>query len=98
MYFDAMTDPEYKPSFLARLATLATIGVVIIQIMMAIEVRPHAASVVLIFIPAFSFMAVAGIYYLFKGKPSGADSVIASGLYRAWSVSVIGGAAYSLFV
>lgn len=93
-----MTDPEYKPSFLARLATLATIGVVIIQIMMAIEVRPHAASVVLIFIPAFSFMVVAGIYYLFKGKPSGADSVIASSLYRAWSVSVIGGAAYSLFV
>ncbi len=93
-----MSDHENKPSFLARLATLATVGVVIIQIMLAIEVRPHAASVVLIFIPAFSFMAVAGIYYLFKGKPSGADSVIASGLYRAWSVSVIGGAAYSLFV
>lgn len=93
-----MTDLEERTSFLARLAILATIGVVIVQVIMACEVRPHAAPVVLIFIPAFSFMVVAGIYYLFKGKPTGADSVIASGLYRAWSVSVIGGAVYSLIV
>lgn len=47
---------------------------------------------------ALSYLVVAGLYYLFKGKPANADAVIASRLYRVWGVSVIAGAIYSFLI
>ena len=47
---------------------------------------------------ALSYLAVAGLYYIIKGKPTNADAAIASRLYRVWGVSVIVGAIYSFLI
>jgi len=47
---------------------------------------------------AFSYLVLAGLYYLIKGKPTNADAVIASRLYRVWGASVIFGAIYSFLI
>ena len=96
-----MTDPDDKPSFLARLSIVATIGIVILQIGLGVAVGMDAKRgvavdtedwILVVLFPAVSFFAIACLYYLFKGKPSNADAVVASRLYRVWGVSVIGGA------
>jgi len=98
LYYDTMTDPEDKPSFLARLAVVVTVGVIGWQIYWAGWASLTGswgsldALTVLILMPGLSLLGVAGIYYLFKGKPSPADAVFASRLYRVWGVSLIGGA------
>jgi hypothetical protein len=48
----------------------------------------------LILLPAVSFLAVACLYYLFKGKPTDKDKVIAQRLLICWLTSVLGGAGY----
>lgn len=92
LHFDAMTDPEDKPSFLARLSILGTIAAIVMQMTMSFEPASRDAMVVTMFIPGSLFMGIAGVYYLFKGKPMGADSVIAGRLYQAWGASLLGGA------
>lgn len=47
---------------------------------------------------ALSYLAIASLYYLIKGKPTNADAVIASRLYRVWGASVIIGAIYSFLI
>ena len=100
-----MTDPnpDERPSFLARLAIVATIGIVILQLGFVFEIvagmkrvgRVHPESwLPLILLPAVSFLAVACIYYLFKGKLTDTDKVIAHRLLICWLTSVLGGAAY----
>ena len=97
-------DPDERPSFLARLAIVATIGTAILQIGMAYAIttaeRRHTevdneSRSLLYCLPAVSFFSVACLYYLLKGKPTNADAVIASRLYRVWGASVIIGAIYS---
>ena len=98
LYCDAMTDPEDKPSFLARLAVVVTVGVIGLQMYNAgwASLTGHWRSIdalsVLVLYPGIFLLGVAGLYYLFKGKPSNADAAIASRLYPVWGVSVIGGA------
>lgn len=101
LYCDAMTDPNEKPSFLARLAVVATIGIVVLQIGLDVAVITDAKRgmnvdaldwILTVLFPAVSFFVVACLYYLFKGKPSNADEIIASRLYRVWGMLVIGGA------
>jgi hypothetical protein len=87
-----MTDSQEKPSFLARLSILATIVTVVIQLGKSFEIASPAAAQVTIIFPAFSYMLIAGIYYLFKGKPTEADAVIAGVLYQTWFFSLLGGA------
>ena len=87
-----MTDPKDKPSFLARLSILGTIAAIIMQMTMSFLAGSRDAVVVLMFIPGSLFIGIAGVYYLFKGKPMGADSVIAGRLYKAWGASLLGGA------
>lgn len=91
LYFDAMTDPEDKPSFLARLSILGTIAAIIMQMTTSFVEGSRDAIVVTMFIPGSLFMGIAGVYYLFKGKPMGADSVIAGRLYQVWGASLLGG-------
>jgi hypothetical protein len=138
-----MTDPEDKPSFLARLSIVATVGVVVSQFVLfvggvmekrfinrayptkqkefsdaevfgkaviniddlpddATTAQPkvfdgHSLLFVCLLI-ALSYLVVAGLYYLIKGKPTNADAVIASRLYRVWGASVIVGAIYSFLI
>jgi hypothetical protein len=102
-----MTDPDEKPSFLARLAIVATIGAVAFQIFLGIVSiwmkmkngkAPSEASVFVGIFPALSHFTVAGLCYLFGGKPTGANAVIFSRLYRVWAVSIIVGAIYSFLI
>lgn len=86
-----MTSSDDKPTFLARLSILETIGAVILQMTMSFVPGSRDAAVTLIFIPGFMFMGIAAIYYLFKGKPTGVDSVVANRLYQAWIASLVGG-------
>ncbi len=99
-----MTDPEDKPSFLARLAVVVTVGVIGWQIYWAGLVSLTGrwgsldALTVLILMPGLSLLGVAGIYYLFKGKPTNADEFIAEELTSAWSISLGLGAIYCFFI
>ena len=102
-----MTDLDEKPSFLARLAIVVTIGVVALQIFLGIVAlwmkmnggkAPSEAAVIVGIFPALSHFTVAGLCYLFGGKPTGANAVIFSRLYRVWAVSIIGGAIYSFLI
>lgn len=102
-----MTTPDDNPSFLARLAILATIGAILTQIangvFLAVVVdladttaplSPRNAKDTLInvlIVPAIIYLGTAGIYYLFKGRPKGVDSRIASGLYYTWGISLFVG-------
>ena len=91
-------NPDERPSFLARLAIVVTVGVIGLQIYNAGWAsltgnwRSIDALEVLVLLPGIFFSYVACLYYLFKGKPSNADAAIASRLYPVWGVSVIGGA------
>jgi hypothetical protein len=99
-----MTDPEENPpSFIARLAMVATIGIVVLQLGFVFEVvggmkrvgrRLPESWLNLILLPAVSFLAVACLYYIFKGKPTDTDKVIAHRLLICWLSSVLGGAGY----
>jgi len=100
-----MTDPVENPSVLARLAVVVTAGVVIGQIffvaadlvLLASKGHMHNDTYYFVGIAApLSLFAVASLYYIFKGKPTNADAVIASRLYRAWAISVIGGTIFTL--
>jgi hypothetical protein len=107
LYCDAMTDPDDKPSFLARLAIVVTIGAVALQLFFGIlamwmkmsngKAPSEAAFIVGIF-PTLSHFGVAGLCYLFGGKPTGANEVIFSRLSRVWIVSFIGGAIYFFLI
>ena len=102
-----MTDPDDKPSFLARLAIVVTFGVLAFQLFGGIlalwekmkrgKVGGEAIAFVGIF-PVLAHFAVAGIYYIFKGKPTNADIVVASWLYRAWAISLIGALAFCILI
>jgi hypothetical protein len=87
-----MTDSNEKPSFLARFSILATIVTIIFQSLTSFTIGSDAAVLVTLIYPAFSYMVIAGIYYLFKGKPTEADTVIAGGLYQVWFFSLVIGA------
>lgn len=72
-----MTDPDDKPSFLARLAAVVTIGMAIFQIILFVEaIRESRAGVskmsdawtTLILFPTVSFCAVGGLYYLINAE------------------------------
>jgi len=102
-----MTDPDEKPSFLARLAVVVTVGVVVLQLVLCVEgVEGKINSgrslyrgwFFVCLLPTISHIAVAGLYYLIKGNPINTDAVMASRLYRVWAVSAIGGAIYCLLV
>jgi len=102
-----MTDPDDKPSFLARLAIVATIGAVAFQIFLGIVSiwmkmkggkAPSEAALFVGIFPTLSHFGVAGLCYLFGGKPTGANAVIFSRLYRVWAVSIIVGAIYSFLI
>jgi hypothetical protein len=71
---------------------LGTIAAIIMQMTMSFEPASRDAMVKTVFIPGSLFMGIACVYYLFKGKPMGADSVIAGRLYQAWVASLVGGA------
>jgi hypothetical protein len=86
-----MNDSNEKPSFLARFSIVATIVTFILQYSMAFVTGSHAPALITIIYPSFSYALIAGIYYLFKGKPTGADSVIADRLGQAWVASLVGG-------
>ena len=123
-----MTDPDDKPSFLARFSVVATNGVCVFQFVLfvgglmekwfinsayspsgrkysdgeATATRPEGfegmALLYVCLLIALSYLVVAGLYYLIKGKPTNADAVIASRLYRVWGASVIIGAIYSFLI
>lgn len=96
-----MTDPDDKPSFLARLAFVVTIVVLALQIFGGIVARSninwpnsydYKLGVFLVsFFPLLAHSAFACIYYLFKGQPMNADSVVKSLLFRVWTLSYIFG-------
>lgn len=89
-----MTTPVDNPSFLARFVILATIVAITYQLLTGffapIKSKGEAA-VFLILLPALFFAVLAGIYYLFKGKPSGADKI-------AYEEHIIPAWGFSLFV
>ncbi len=109
-YCNNMTNPDEKPSFLARLAIVVTFGVMVLQLFLVIVAswqisynrdRTISDGVNIIFgvgiLPVLAYITVAGIYYLFKGKPTNVDIVVTSRLYRAWVISLIGGVVYAYF-
>ena len=108
LYCDAMTDPNEKPSFLARLAIVATVGIVILQIGLGVAVGMDAKRgvadvdnedwILVVLFPAVSFFAVTCLYYLFKGKPTNADEVLAEKLSSVWFFSLGIGAIYSFLI
>lgn len=108
LYCDAMTDPNEKPSFLARLAIVATVGIVILQIGLGVAVGMDAKRgvadvdnedwILVVLFPAVSFFAVTCLYYLFKGKPTNADEVLAEKLSSVWFFSLVIGATYSFLI
>ena len=102
-----MTDPEDKPSFLARLSIVATVGIIILQIGLGVAVGLDAKRgldvdtedwLLVVLFPAVSFFAVACLYYLFKGKPTYADKAIADDVCSCWKLSLVFGAIYSLII
>ena len=104
-----MTDPntDERPSFLARLAIVATIGIVILQIGLGVAVGMDAKRgvavdtedwILVVLFPAGSFFAIACLYYLFKGKPTNADEYIADEVCYCWGLSLLFGAIYSFFI
>jgi len=98
-----MTNQEDKPSILARLAILVTVGVIGWQLYFATfgligKYWAMDALTVLVLVPGVFLLGIAGLYYLFKGKPSNADAVIAPLLYRVWGVSVIGGVIFAMIL
>lgn len=105
LYGLAMTTPDDKFSFLGRFSILATIGVILCQLLVCFaglfsaEIKSKGdAAVILIFFPALSFMAIAVIYYLFKGIPSGADKKLSEGfIIPCWWVSLINAATFVWF-
>ena len=109
MYCDAMTDPnpDERPSFLARLAIVATIGIVILQIGLGVAVGMDAKRggdvdtedwICVVLFPAVSFIAIACLYYLFKGKPTNADEFIGEQLGSVWLWSLFLGAIYCFLI
>ena len=109
MYCDAMTDPnpDERPSFLARLAIVATIGIVILQIGLGVAVGMDAKRgvavdtedwILVVLFPAVSFFAIACLYYLFKGKPTNADEFIGEQLGSVWLWSLFLGAIYCFLI
>ena len=105
-----MTDPnpDERPSFLARLAIVATIGIVILQIGLGVAVGMDAKRgvavdtedwILVVLFPAVSFFAIACLYYLFKGKPTtNADAFIAEELTSVWIISLFIGAIYCFWI
>lgn len=102
-----MTDPEDKPSFLARLAIVVTIGALAWQIVLGFVAlldkindgkAPANAAFFVGVCPTLAYFTVGGLYYLFKGKPTNADAVISSRLYRVWVASALGGAIYFFLI
>jgi hypothetical protein len=102
-----MTDPEDKPSFLARLSIVATVGTIILQIGLGVAVGLDAKRgldvdtedwLLVVLFPAVSFFAVACLYYLFKGKPTNADKAIADDVCYFWGLSLLFGAIYSFII
>ena len=105
-----MTDPnpDERPSFLARLAIVATIGIVILQIGLGVAVGMDAKRggdvdtedwICVVLFPAVSFFAIACLYYLFKGKPTtNAEAFLAEQLTTVWQWSLILGAIYCFLI
>lgn len=107
LYCDAMTDPNEKPSFLARLVIVATIGIVILQIGLGVAVGMDAKRgvavdtegwILVVLFPAVSFFAIACLYYLFKSKPTNADAWVAGELKAVWLMSLSFGAIYCFWI
>ena len=91
-----MTDPDDKPSFLARLAVVATIGVLALQVFMWVwreqflRGQPSVFEVwLLFFFPFFAHIAISVIYYLFKGMPTNADIVVKHQIQFVWNFSYV---------
>ena len=102
-----MTDPDNKPSFLARLAIVTTIGIIILQIGFGVAVGMDAMRggdvdtedwILVVLFPAVSFFAIACLYYLFKGKPTNADEFIGEQLGSVWLWSLFLGAIYCFLI
>ncbi len=103
-----MTDPDDKPSFLARLAVVVTFGVLALQIFGGMvawfgKENPdsldfRAGSILVGIFPNLTFGAIAGIYYLFKGKPTNADIVVKSRVMWIWFISAFGGIVFYIFM
>lgn len=101
-----MTDHENKPSFLARFAIIATVGVVVFQVFMGADLAYRKADGYLgkfreeylwiNLLVASLYLAIAGLYYLFKGKPENADQHVASRLCAAWPLSVFWGVVFAV--
>ena len=100
-------NPDERPSFLARLAIVATIGIVILQIGLGVAVGMDAKRgvavdtedwILVVLFPAVSFFAIACLYYLFKGKPTNADEFIGEQLTAVWQWSIILGAIYCFLI
>ena len=109
LYCDAMTDPnpDERPSFLARLAIVATIGIVILQIGLGVAGGMDAKRgvavdtedwILVVLFPAVSFFAIACLYYLFKGKPTNAEAFLAEQLTTVWLWSLFLGAIYCFLI
>ena len=102
-----MTDPDYKPSFFARLAIVVTAGGILWQVILGSFAftdklkrgitSAEAARVVGIY-PLIAFFTVASLYYIFEGKPASEDAVVASRLYRVWALAAIGGLSFFFLI
>jgi len=103
-----MTNPDEKPSFLARLAVVVTFGVLALQLFGGVVAgsgikSPDSSDFNLaVFLvglfPPLVHSAVAGTYYLFKGAPTNADNVVKSRLFLVWTISYIVGAVFWYFI
>ena len=103
-----MTDPDDNPSFLARLAVVVSFGVLALQIFGGMvawfgKENPdsldfRAGCFLVGIFPNLTFWAIAGIYYLFKGKPKNADIVAESRVKWIWFISALGGIVFYIFI
>jgi ABC-type phosphate/phosphonate transport system permease subunit len=102
-----MTTPDKQPSFFARIAIVITTGIVGWQLFFVGDsswkiLRSGSAysetSLFVGVIPPLSFLAIAGLYYVSKGKPIDHDISVATRLYRVWAISTIGGALCSFLM
>lgn len=99
-------DSERQPSALARLGVTLTICVLIAQALAIVDIiqdlplshdswkwsESSPVRLPLIFLPAYIL-----IYYLINGGLADSDRKVASWLYKAWAISILGGGLFCYF-